>query len=275
MNDEIQKQQQSSLAQFGDSTVAKAIAEVQGAIMVAKQFPRDENLAVEKILTSCKMMRLAEHAIYSYPKGGTQVKGGSIRLMESIARAWGNIDYGILEISQEDGASVIESFAWDKENNIRVAKRFKVKHVRDKNNFKTGEKMHIKLTDARDIYEMTANLGVRRMRACLEAVIPAEIVDLAVQACEKTLGGGNGVDLTEKIGNMVKMFKEFKVTENDIKMNLGHNIESIAVNELTKLGGIYNSIKDGMGTAESFFPSMIKKEKPAEGKGNSSEEVFD
>lgn len=141
--------------------ISRQAQEVQAAMVIAKKFPRDEYEATEKIKRTCQRSTLAEQAIYSYPRGGQNVSGPSIRLAEALAQNWGNIDYGIIELEQKDGKSEMMAYAWDLESNTRVTKIFGVEHKRD------TKKGSYVLTDSRDIYEATANFGARRMRACI------------------------------------------------------------------------------------------------------------
>ena len=85
--------------------ISRQAQEVQAAMVIAKKFPRDEYEATEKIKRTCQRSTLAEQAIYSYPRGGQNVSGPSIRLAEALAQNWGNIDYGIIELGQKDGKS--------------------------------------------------------------------------------------------------------------------------------------------------------------------------
>ena len=64
------------------------------------------------------------------PRGGQSVEGPSIRLAETLAQEWGNIQYGIRELSQSNGESTVEAFAWDIQTNTRQVKVFQVPHVR-------------------------------------------------------------------------------------------------------------------------------------------------
>ena len=82
--------------------VSRQAQEVQAAMVVAKKFPRDEYTAMEKIKRTCQRPTLAEQAIYSYPRGGENVSGPSIRLAEAMAQMWGNIDYGVVELNNND-----------------------------------------------------------------------------------------------------------------------------------------------------------------------------
>ena len=80
---------------FGDDpAIAREVATVQGQILIAKRFPRDVDLSLQKIERACSRTRLASLAIYQYQRGGTDITGPSIRLAEAVASAWGNVKYG-------------------------------------------------------------------------------------------------------------------------------------------------------------------------------------
>lgn len=86
-------------------------------LVIAKRFPRNEVTAHVRVLEACRRPGLAQKAFYSYPRGGQTVKGPSIRFAEELARCWGNVDYGIKELSQDDGKSEMQVYAWDLKTN--------------------------------------------------------------------------------------------------------------------------------------------------------------
>ena len=225
---------------------SRAVAEVQSAQVIAKKFPRNQNEAYANIIDACKRPFLAEQAMYAYPRGGTLVTGASIRLAEACAQAWGNLDCGVREISQNDGVSIAEAYAIDLQTNTRVTKTFHVPHVRD------TKKGKMKLTDARDIYEMVANQGARRLRACILAILPGDVVEAAVERCKKTLESSD-VPISEQIRKMVLAFDEFGIKVEHLEKRLGHKMESTIGQEIVVLKGVYKSIKDGMANREDFF----------------------
>lgn len=47
----------------------REIAEVQGKMFLARQFPRNEQEAKERILNKCENIELAEAATYEYERG--------------------------------------------------------------------------------------------------------------------------------------------------------------------------------------------------------------
>lgn len=234
----------------------RAIAEVQAAVVMAKRFPRDQKRAYDKIMLACQRMSLAESAIYSYARGGTDIAGPSIRLAEAIAQAWGNLQFGIRELEQRNGESTVEAYAWDIESNTRQVKIFQVVHKRH------TKKGSYDLTDPRDIYETVANNGARRLRACILGLIPGDIVDAAVAQCEATLTAKADTS-PEATKKLVEAFKVLGVTKEQIEKRIQRTLNAITPAQIVGMRKIYNSLKDGMSSPADWFESTA----PAETKG--------
>lgn len=224
----------------------RAIAEVQASMVLARQNPRNEMKSCDKILTMCGRSVLAEKAMYSYARGGTNITGPSIRLAEAIAQQWGNLNYGWKTISSNDEQSEIETFAWDLETNVKVSRRVTVPHVR----YAKGKTTPLK--DPRDIYEVLANNASRRMRACILEVIPTDVVEMATEQCLATLQSNVKTD-KETIKNMVEAFKAFGVSKSMIEGFIQRSITAITSQNVIRLKQIYQSIKDGMGDVGDYF----------------------
>jgi len=241
---------------IAESDSQRSIQEVQASMVIAKKFPRDNREAVERILNACTRVSLANSAIYSYPRGGARVQGPSIRLAEAIAQEWQNIQFGIRELSADNGCSTVEAFAWDMQTNTRQVKVFQVKHER-----KARGKVN-KLDDPRDIYEMVANQGARRMRSCILGVIPGDVVEAAVNQCHITQQ--NNVDVSkESIKKMIDSFNEkFKVTQEHIEKKVGCRISAINAPQIILLRQIFQSLKDGMAKPWDFFDMDRPEEIP-------------
>jgi hypothetical protein len=227
----------------------RAIQEVQAAYVIAKKFPRDENKCLVRIIESCKRPRMAENAIYSYPKGGTRVTGPSIRLAEVIAKNWGNLDYGVKELSRSEKSSVVLAYCIDLETNMRKSIEFTAPHIVDT---KSGGKA---ARDNRDIYEIIMNMASRRVRNCILATIPEDIVEEAKEACMKTMAKADGgLSMPDRIKKMLIEFStSYNVTPAMIEKRLGHKTEAIQPNELVDLRGVFKSIKDGFAPVTAYF----------------------
>lgn len=232
----------------------RGIAEVQGRMILAKRFPRDSAMAYSRAMNACLRIGLADEGIYKYKRGGGKVEGPSIRLAEEMARCWGNIEYGLNELSRRPGESEMEAFAWDLETNVRSSQRFTVKHIRDKSE---GGKP---LETERDIYEITANMGARRMRSRILAILPPELVRDAADRCRETVRSGGGEPFEDRIKKMLAAFNAVGVTPAMIAEHAGHAIDQITPDELADLRGILTSIKDNASTVRDHFGNKIKSQ---------------
>lgn len=233
--------------------------EVQVAMISAKRFPRDEYEAYNRIMKACSRVTLAEDSMYEYPRGGTKVTGPSIRLAEALAQAWGNIDFGIVELDQKHGESSVMAYAWDLETNTRQTKVFQVKHER-----KARGAIN-KLDDPRDIYEMVANQGARRVRACILGIIPGDVVDAAVEKCKETLKNGNKTPLADRVRAMIAAFEsDFQVKKDALEKYIGRNADAFTENDFIRLKGVYKSLRDGMAKREDYFEVKLDVVDPFE-----------
>lgn len=224
----------------------RATAEVQGAIILAKRYPRNQIEAMDRIMVACQRPGLAEQALYSYAKGGTEITGPSIRLAEAIAQNWGNLQFGIKELEQRNGESTVEAFCWDVETNVKQVKQFQAKHERH------TKKGSYRLEDPRDIYEAVANQGARRLRACILGIIPGDVIDSAVGQCEQTLKAKADTS-PEALKKLVEAFSNYKVTKEQIEKRIQRRLDTITAAQLVQLRKVYNSLKDGMSAPTDWF----------------------
>lgn len=236
-------------SQVGEYQESKQLSEIKGKMFLARQFPRDPERSLQNVLMECQRPKLAEVAQYEYPKGDSVVKGPSIRLVEVLARHWGNIDSGVAEIEAYDDHTVVKAYAWDLETNVSDEKVFAVQHKR------STKRGSYKLTDERDIYEMVANKAARRKRSCLLAVMPGWYVEAALEACNETLRNSvtNGKNIEEVREAVVTAFAEFGISPDHIAAKLGRPIDKLDPNDIVKLRHLYAAIKDGFVKAADAF----------------------
>lgn len=246
---ELMPKPETSPAVLAEAAAQREIAEVQAAMIIAKRFPRNQAQAIDRIMIACQRSTLAESALYSYSRGGTEITGPSIRLAEAIAQQWGNLQFGVRELEQRAGESTIEAYAWDLETNTRQSKTFQVKHRRYT---KMG---NYDLTDPRDIYELVANQGARRLRACILGVIPGDIVEAAQTQCEQTLKAKADIS-PEAVKKMIAAFEQFGVSREQIEARIQRKLDSITAAQVIALRKIFNSLKDGMSGPKDWFDEI-------------------
>lgn len=242
---------------------SRAVAEVQAAVVIAQQRPRDITRALNEMREVCQIQALAERAFFSFNRGGV-VTGPSIHLARELARIWGNIDYGQKELRRDDAAAESEmlAFAWDMQTNTRPEVVFIVPHVRDT---KSGRKI---LTDARDIYENNANNAARRLRECIFAVLPVWFVEEAKGLCRKTLEHGGGKPLVQRIADCIAAFEAIGITKAQIEKRVGRVADEMTPEDFGSLRVLYGSIKAGEIAKDEAFPRdepPTHKQQPADG----------
>ncbi|WP_069769736.1 hypothetical protein [Streptomyces sp. LUP30] len=240
-------------ARIGQGTAveqSRAVAEVQAAIVVAQQVPRDINSAISEMRQSCQQMFLAERAFFRYSRGSGNITGASVHLARELARCWGNIQYGLVEMRRDDeyAQSEMQAFAWDVEKNSRNSSTFIVPHKRDQ---KGGPKQ---LTDMRDIYENNANNGARRVREAIFAILPPWFVEEAKQICTKTLADGGGKPLPQRIADAIRAFEGIGVVQDRIETKLGRPSGKWTEHDVAQLLVAFQSIQRGEVTADEEFP---------------------
>lgn len=245
---------------FGDDpAIAREVATVQGQILIAKRFPRDVDLSLQKIERACSRTRLASLAIYQYQRGGTDITGPSIRLAEAVASAWGNVKYGFDVMESSTLSNKVRAYAYDMESNVQAERIFSVSNMRF-----TRAGQH-QMTDPRDIYENIANNASRRIRACILEIIPADVIEYAMECCDKTIR--QNIKITpESLDKLCAAFAEYGVTKIQIEAKIQRNLSSIGTAQYIQLRNIYTSLKDGIAKSEDFFPSLEEAKAEREGK---------
>lgn len=264
MNNSLQRKNRSAVSEFeepvapqapvgavGFLAAEKEAKQMEIAMITAKRFPRDYTEVEIKVEKACSRERLAAAAEYSFPRAGETITGASVRLMEVIAQCYGNVEFGVSEIQRYTDYSEGEAFAWDFENNIRVSRRFTVPHYRDT---KSGRK---RVTEDRDIREIVFNFGSRNMRACIERVIPRDLVDLALEKCRETLNG-DGKGLADRIKKCKKAFEAYEIDALLLERIIGEKCDRWNAGHLRLAIQYFNALKDGETTKQALVDGVVK-----------------
>lgn len=250
MNQQIEQFQKRHAAPVASQATqveqSRAIAEVQAAVVVAQQNPRDMQRALGDMRESCGMLALAQKAFYRVPNRG---EGPTVHLARDLARIWGNIQYGVHELSRNDdaGYSEIQAYAWDVQTNSRQSRTFQVPHAR------MARKERQKLTDLGDIYLNNQNQGAKAVRECIFGVLPAWFVDEAEQICRNTLQNGDGTPLAKRIEQCVDAFAGIQVNASALEKRVGRPRAKWEAQDLASLLTSYQSIQRGEMRVEDEF----------------------
>lgn len=227
----------------------RAAAEVAAAVSVAQANPRSESTARTVMLETCGRLAVADRAFYEVPNRGA---GPSIHLARELARIWGNVDYGVRELSRDDeaGTSEMQVWAWDQQTNSRSTRSFIAPHVR----MVKGDRK--RLTDIGDIYLSNQNVGARAVRECIFAVLPGWFVSEAEARCKDTIKNGDGRPFDDRADEAVAKFSDLGVTLPQLESLLEALRPQWTAKHLPKLARVYSSITiDSIGV-EQYFPEQ-------------------
>lgn len=230
---------------------SRAAAEVLAAVEVAQRFPRDIQYALTQMRESCKQKQLADRAFYRFPRAGGTVSGASVHLARELARCWGHIQHGLVELRRDDeyGQSEMQAFAWDVQTNTRISSTFIVPHKRDT---KDGAKP---LAELRDIYENNANNGARRVREAIFAILPPWFVEEAKGICTATLESGGGKALSQRVSEALTAFDEnFHVSRAQLETKVGRPTGQWTARDVADLEIVFGSLNRRELTVEDEFP---------------------
>lgn len=232
---------------------AREIATVQAQMVVAKAYPRYLPDVYRRLDQVCASPKLANMATYAYARGGTDIQGPTIRLAEAVANNYMNMKFGSEVTDRSNGESTVRAYAFDMETNTLAERTFRVPHFIQT---KAGRK---ELTDPRDIYELEANQASRRIRACILEIVPGDVVEYAVDLCQKTRTAN--IDKSpEKMSALLKAFRTYEIGKADIEAFIQRKFEAITDSQWLRLQDIYRSLRDGMARKEDFFKGMPAQE---------------
>jgi len=241
------------------AVAAREKAAVEARYLVAMGRPRNPDLARTRLMKRCDVPRFADLAEYSKPVGqGKKATGGSIRLMEEIARQWGNIDVQSMVVFDDDERRAIRVTAADLESNYqasidvilektveRKAPRQGDVVVSERVNSKNERVFRIEADEDAFLVKQGANVAKAR-REMIRAIVPGDLVDEALERCLATRKQEVKRDPTAARKRIADSFYQIGVLPNQLCEYLGKpSLEAVTEAELEVLRSIYTAIKDG------------------------------
>lgn len=248
--------QQLDVAQASAAEYARR--EIEGAMILAQKFPRNEVDCYQAVMHSCKRFGFADKAVYSFPRGGTTVKGPSINMARELARLWGNIRYGADLVADDHVSRTIRCWAWDLQSNTRPSQdaTFKKLIQRKGRGWVTP--------DERDLRELSNKHAAIGIRNCLLQLMPPDYVADALAAAEQTIVAGISDDKDAHTKKVLLAFDSLGIRASELETHLGKPLAQATVDDIAALRKIYASIMDGNSEWSDYAKSP---ETPQDGAG--------
>lgn len=245
-----------------------ARAEMEGAILVAHRFPRDEHRAMERMRETCDILAFAETAVYAFPRGGAMVTGPSVNMAREFARAWGNMRYGAEIVHDDDERRVVRCYAIDLQSNTRNSEDVSFRKLIQRKQ-KDGKTQWVR-PDERDLRELTNRLSAIGTRNCILHLMPRHVGDALVSICDRRIRKGIDEDPVVHKDRLLTAFSRIGVSQPDIERYLSRPLDEATSDDVAELRKIYSSIADGNARRDEFFKPEPKKtakeKKPRAGK---------
>jgi hypothetical protein len=186
----------------------------------------------------------AAACMYALPRDGKKIEGGSVRLAEIVATSYGNLRAQSRIVSIDGEHVTAQGNAWDLESNYAVSIE-KKRRITDRHGRRYSPDMIVTTANAAS--------AIAFRDATLKAVPKAFWGPIYDEA--RRIAIGDTVTLEERRTKMLQYFAKLGVFEDRLLANLGlANTDEIGLEELEKLIGAANVIKDGQQSVDELFP---------------------
>jgi len=241
--------------------VARETAHIRLALEAASNArirPRRE--IVEDLLYACGELGFAKSAYYPVPGRDEHDEGKSapgVTLAREAARCQGHVRYGFNIVFTDKDRMQVRGWAWDlvSGNAVEVDDTFATTETR---NTPQGQTV-FSLTRDESEWRSTVNKhGAITERAALLKVLPRWLLDRGLAACLETVAQDAAKDTARKIERMVAAFGSLGVNRERLAIFMAKPVDDASAEDLTKMFGIFSSIKDGQSTVASHFNMAAK-----------------
>ena len=238
------------------AVAAQAKAMVEARYKMAMVMPRDIDVVRQRLLKDCKRPIFADQARYNKPVG-KGITGPSIRFVEAAIRHMGNILTETITVYDDPEKRIVRVSVCDLESNAAYSKDVTVQKTVERRNKKqgdevirerknsNGDQLFVLIATDDEIMNKENSLVSKSVRALGLRVIPADIVEEAMEQVVITQGTRDAEDPSAAKSKLFDAFLKLGVSATDIKAHLGHSADVLNPKEIAELRGYYNAIKEG------------------------------
>jgi len=225
-------------------------AQIDSLVSTAKAYPRDPVACRDKAIAIATMdQETAQECFYVLRRGGNDIEGPSIRCAEIVASTWQNIRAGSRVLEADATTVSAQAFCHDTENNVFIVKETK-RRITNKDGKRYND----------DMIVMTGNAAAAvALRNAVFGTVPKAVVR-SVYLEAKKVAVGTAKTLAQRLQRVVKLFASIPVSEEQLLVFLARrNTEEITPDDLGKLQGVFNALKEGEQVVDEVFPPIVEK----------------
>lgn len=239
--------EQASQAVQAAQSQAEGQSIIQAAVILTMQRPRNEDVAWQRITAMAKRPSMADRAVYSYPRGGTQVTGPTIAFIRAFAQRWGNIRFGVDILGETKQGATCRAWAWDLETNTFSSRdQYIERKVQRREGWKYAD-------DPRDWREWLSNIGSRLERRALQDILPEDLIEDALELSASVRIAQYAEDPAKAQRMVIGGFGELGIPAEEIIEYLGKPIQQASASDLDTLRTIWKTIKAGAKAWRDYY----------------------
>jgi hypothetical protein len=241
------------------AVAAREKAAVEARYLVALHRPRNPDQARVRLIARCRSPLFAGVAEYSKPVGGgKKAKGASIRMMEEIARQWGNIDVQSPVIFDDAERRIVRVTATDLESNYAASVDIILEKTVERRSPREGDEVlgsrvnsqglvvyRIRADEDAFLVKQNASIAKGR-RETIRAIVPGDLVEEALQTCADTRRSEVKEDPAGARKRLADAFFAVGVMPEQLCAYLDKpSLEAVTEAEIEVLRHLYAGIRDG------------------------------
>lgn len=241
------------------AVAAREKAAVEARYLVAISRPRNADAARVRLLQRAKSPMFASVAEYSKPVGGGKTaKGASIRMMEEIARQWGNIDVQSPVVFDDHERRIVRVTVTDLESNYAASVDIILEKTVERRSPRSGDQVLgsrvnsqgqtvYRIAADEDAFLVKQNAAISKARReCIRAVVPGDLVEEAMQQCADTRRQEVKEDPAGARKRISDAFFSIGIMPQQLCDYLDKpSLEAVTEAELELLRSIYTAMKEG------------------------------
>ena len=237
-------------------------SEIDMQIVTAHKIPRDIEKCKENMIALAAMDdEIAYNCFYHLERKNkdgqiTVIEGPSVRFTEIISACWKNLRIAGRIIANDGKTITAQGVCHDLESNVAYSTEVKRSILTSKG-----------YTYSEDMQVVVGNAAVAiAQRNAICKVVPQVLIKSVVNAVQKkALEHIQKTGVADQWKSCLSYFQAYKVSDKMLLEYIGkETAEEVDANDIIKLGGVYNAIKEGSTTVEETFTKPKEQEKIAQ-----------
>ena len=262
------------VAETSSSAVAaQARALVEARCLMAMNRPRDIMQFRAKLLAECERPGFAATVEYAVPRGGSTIKGESIRFVETALRLFTNVSSETTVVFDDEDRLIQRITVSDLESTTFYSQDVVLRKALERREAKgqevissrmnsTGQVVHLVRVQDDELMMKVNALASKAIRTNGLRLLPADIVAEAVAVARATVARKDAEDPQAALLNIADAFEREGVMPAQLAEFLGHPLaDKVTADELAMLRTAYVALKDRLAT----WTEIMEKTTPKDG----------